>query len=86
MQSRQAEAKYMGTDFWWEFVNKGIMDCVHPGSRRLVFRLQFGNFFFHLFDLISDSVPLFACGARPTFQDSTSDWLVLAFDPFTAAG
>jgi hypothetical protein len=44
----------MGADFWWQFVNKRVVDRVHRGPKRAMFRLQFGNFFFQLFDLISD--------------------------------
>jgi hypothetical protein len=75
----------MGTDFWWQFVNKRIVDCIHPASQRVVFRLQPGNFFFQLFDLILDVCPLFACGARATFQHSTGDWSLLGIKFFAVA-
>ena len=85
MKCRQPEAKDIRADFWREFVNKRVVDCVHPVSQRMVFRLQFDNFFFQLLDFLSYDFPLFARGARATVQHRTGDLSVLGIDSFTTA-
>ena len=75
----------MGADFWWQFMNKRIVDRVHRGPKRVVFLLQLDNLFFQLLDLTSDVCSLFACGARASFQHSTGDRQVLGIDSFTTA-
>ena len=70
----------METNFRWQFVNKGIVDFVRPASQRAVFRLQFGNFFFQLFDFLSDYFPLSAWETWAAFQCNAGYRLVLSFD------
>ena len=72
----------MGTDFWWQFVNKRVVDRVHRGPKRVVLLLQFDNIFFQSFNLTSDLCSLFACGARASFQHSTGGCKVLGIHSF----
>jgi len=78
----------MGTNFWWQCVDKGIVDFVRPASQRAVFFLQFGNFFFQLFDFLSDCFPLSAWKTWAAFRCNAGYRLVLRFDsgsPATSA-
>ena len=31
--SKQRQNIYIGTNFWWQFLNKRIMDCIHPATQ-----------------------------------------------------
>ena len=54
----------MGTDFWWQFVNKRVVDRVRRSPKGAVFLLQLDNLIFQSLDLTSDVISFFACGAR----------------------
>ena len=76
----------MRGDLWGQFMDKRIVDCVHHGAKSVEFSVQFREFFFQLFDLITDSRPLFAWRARSAFQYNTGYLLVFTFDlPTTTA-